>query len=126
MIILIDSHALVWWLSGNARLSRRANEVISSTPAFVSVASAYEIGLKVFGGRWAEARFIVDDFAEICAVNNITIVPISLSHALKAAAFEVEHRDPFDRLLAAQSIVEDLAIVTVDPAFKLFGCKTIW
>ncbi len=126
MNLLIDSHAFVWWLGNNARLSRRASEVISANPANVSVASAYEIGLKVFSGRWPDAQHVIENFSVTCALHSIRILPISLEHALKAAEFQADHRDPFDRLIAAQSLVEDLAVVTVDPAFKLFGCKTIW
>ncbi len=92
----------------------------------MSAASAYEIGLKVCSGKWPEAQKIVEAFAEICALNAISVLPVSLDHALKAAAFEAVHRDPFDRLLAAQSILGNLPLVTVDPAFKLFGCKTVW
>ena len=126
MNVLIDSHALIWWLSGNLRLSRQAHEAITSGTAHVSTASVYEIGLKVFSGKWPEAERTVETFAETCVLNDLTILPVTLDHALKAAAFEADHRDPFDRLLAAQSITENLTLVTVDPAFKLFGCKTVW
>jgi PIN domain nuclease of toxin-antitoxin system len=124
--VLIDSHAFIWWLSGNPRLSRQANEVMTSGTAHVSTASAYEIGLKVFSGKWPEAQNVVETFAETCALHAISVLPISLDHALRAAAFDADHRDPFDRLLAAQSLLENLTLVTIDPAFKQFGCKTLW
>jgi PIN domain nuclease of toxin-antitoxin system len=124
--VLIDSHALIWWLCGNPRLSRRAREAITAGPAYVSVASAYEIGLKVFNGKWPEAEKTIETFAQTCEVNALAVLPVSLDHALKAAGFEADHRDPFDRLLAAQSLLEDLPLVTIDPAFRLFGCKTVW
>jgi PIN domain nuclease of toxin-antitoxin system len=124
--LLIDSHAFIWWLADNPRLSQRAKTAISENDPYVSVASAYEIGLKAFSGRWDEAVHVAETFADVCERNGFKALPISLDHAVKAAAFDVNHGDPFDRLLAAQSLIEDFALVTVDRAFKLFGCKTIW
>jgi PIN domain nuclease of toxin-antitoxin system len=124
--VLIDSHAFIWWLADNPRLSQRAKAAISEGTPYVSVVSAYEIGLKAFSGRWDEAARVAETFAEACERDGINVLPISLDHAIKAAAFDIDHGDPFDRLLAAQSLIEDLTLVTVDRAFKLFGCKTIW
>jgi PIN domain nuclease of toxin-antitoxin system len=124
--VLIDSHAFIWWLADNPRLSQRAKAAISEGSPYVSVASAYEIGLKAVSGRWEEAVRVAESFAEACEGDGISVLPISLDHAIKAAAFDIDHGDPFDRLLAAQSLIEDFTLVTVDRAFKLFGCKTIW
>jgi PIN domain nuclease of toxin-antitoxin system len=124
--VLIDSHAFIWWLADNRRLSQGAKAAISENDPYVSVVSAYEIGLKAFSGRWDEAVQVAETFGEACERNGIGILPISLDHAIKAAAFGVDHGDPFDRLLAAQSLIEDFTLVTVDRAFGLFGCKTIW
>lgn len=126
MTVLLDSHTFIWWMSAVDRLSPLARAAIEENNAFVSAVTAYELGIKFATGRLPAFQSIEDRFEMLCAEQNFSMLAIDVSHALTAAKLSLAHRDPFDRLLAAQSIVEDLAIVTIDPAFKLFGCKTIW
>lgn len=126
MSVLVDSHALVWWLEGNERLSFDARSALDAEEVYVSAASVYEIGNKVRSGKWPQAGSLIRTFQQTCERVGVKQLSVTVLHGLAAAAFEADHRDPFDRLIAAQSLVEDLPLVTIDPAFKLFGCKTIW
>ncbi len=93
---------------------------------FVSAASAYELAAKVRRGKLPEAEVLIRDFEKMCMAQRFTLLPITVSHALRAASFEQEHRDPFDRLIAAQSLLDELPVITIDPALADFGCKVIW
>jgi PIN domain nuclease of toxin-antitoxin system len=123
---LLDSHAYIWWMSTSSRLSHTARDIIENGEIYISAASAYELAAKAVRGKLPGFEKISAEFEEICTKQNFMFLPITVPHALAAANLMIEHRDPFDRLIAAQSFVEDLPLVTVDPAFKLFGCKTIW
>jgi PIN domain nuclease of toxin-antitoxin system len=77
-------------------------------------------------GKLSGLEKIGVDFEAVCTAENFALLPITMPHALAAAILTTDPRDPFDRLIAAQSLIEDLRVVTIDPAFRLFGCKTIW
>lgn len=126
MTVLLDSHAFIWWMSAVERLSPLARAAIVENDAFVSAVTAYELGIKFATGKLPAFQAIDDQFEMLCAEQDFSLLAVDVSHALAASKLPLVHRDPFDRLLAAQSLVEGLAIVTLDPAFKLFGCKTIW
>ena len=126
MTVLLDSHTFIWWMSTVERLSPLARAAIEENDAFVSAVTAYELGIKFATGRLPAFQSIEDRFELLCAEQDFSMLAVDVSHALAAAKLPLAHRDPFDRLLAAQSLVEDLPVVTLDPAFKLFGCKTIW
>ncbi len=126
MTVLLDSHTFIWWMSALGRLSPSAREAIEDNDAFVSAVTAYELGIKFVSGRLPSFQALEGRFEMLCAEQNFNLLAVEVPHALAAAKLPLAHRDPFDRLLAAQSLVDDLAIVTIDPAFKLFGCKTIW
>ena len=113
-------------MSALERLSPLAREAIAEKDVFVSAVTAYELGIKFATGRLPAFQPIGDRFEALCAEQDFSMLAVDVSHALAAAKLPLAHRDPFDRLLAAQSLVEDLPVVTLDPAFKLFGCKTIW
>ncbi|MGL4488736.1 MAG: type II toxin-antitoxin system VapC family toxin, partial [Rhizobiaceae bacterium] len=123
---LLDSHALVWWMSGNARLSVTARSMIETDDIFVSAATAYELAAKVRRGKLPEADALIADFDKLCAEQRFALLPITVRHALQAASFEQDHRDPFDRLIAAQSLAEGLPVISLDPALSSFGCQIIW
>ncbi len=126
MRLLLDSHALLWWLSDDERLSKTARDAIQSGEVYVSAITAYELGIKFKRGQLSGAARLFSDFEKHCADEQFQLLSISAAHALAAAAFGDEHRDPFDRLIAAQSLVENLAIVSIDKALLTFGCKLIW
>ncbi len=126
MKALLDSHTYIWWISSSDRLSSTARDIIENGEIYVSAASAYELAAKAVRAKLLGFEKIGVEFEGICAVQKFVTLSITVPHALVAANLTTDHRDPFDRLIAAQSLVEDLAVVTVDPAFRLFGCKTIW
>lgn len=128
MKILLDSHALVWYLNGDRRLSRKAREITddSESEVFISAVCAWEIAVKVNRGRWPEAVQIADSLQEITMAQAFEALPITIDHARVAGFLSGRHHDPFDRMLAAQSQIEGMPIVTADSAFREFGTPVIW
>ena len=128
MRLLLDTHVLFWALMKPALLSATAREALESetVAVYVSVASAWEIAIKVGLGKWPEAEVLAHQFAEQTAVQDFAILPISLSHARAAGLMASPHRDPFDRLLAAQATIENLTLVTADPRFAGLGATVMW
>jgi PIN domain nuclease of toxin-antitoxin system len=123
MRVLIDSAALIWWFAADDRLGSGAAELIEdpSTEAYVSVASAWEIGMKKASGKlrvegdvpdWLEAGLMYD-------------LPVRMRHAQAAAALPMHHRDPFDRMLVAQAIAEGLVLITPDEALRRYEVPLI-
>jgi PIN domain nuclease of toxin-antitoxin system len=126
--ILLDSHAFVWFLTGNTSLSSPAREAILAEDAtvYVSAASAWEIATKVRAGKWAEAEPIAHDLEGVLTEHDFTPLAVTVEHGRLAGFLPGAHRDPFDRMLAAQAITEDMPLVTVDPAFKSFDVRVLW
>jgi PIN domain nuclease of toxin-antitoxin system len=126
--ILLDSHAFVWFLTGNTSLSTPAREAILAEDAtvYVSAASAWEIATKVRAGKWAEAEPIAHDLEGVLTEHDFTPLAVTVEHGRLAGFLPGAHRDPFDRMLAAQAITEDMPLVTVDPAFKSFDVRVLW
>ena len=125
MKLLIDTHALMWWLSDSPRLSRTARAAIADprNDLFVSACAAYEIGYKQRSGRIPP---ITDHLPAELRRQAIAVVAITLEHALRAAALPGPHRDPWDRLMIAQAFTEDCQMVTVDPVFSGYGVPVLW
>lgn len=126
--LLLDTHAFLWWATDDARLSGRARATIAdeANAVLVSAASAWEIATKHRLGKLAEAEEAVAQFGELIAADGFEHLPINHLHAIKAGSYQCPHRDPFDRMLAAQSELEMASLVTCDPAFAAFGTKTLW
>jgi PIN domain nuclease of toxin-antitoxin system len=127
MTILLDSHALVWYLAGDRRCSRAARDAIESDDeVLVSAVTAWELSNKYRLGKWPEVARLVERFAQRIAEYSWQALPVTLEHAQRAGLMAAAHRDPFDRLLAAQAEIENVALVTADPAFRAFGTRTLW
>ena len=128
MRILLDTHALLWWLDGDRRLSQRARRLIDSdqTAVLVSAASAWEIRTKFRLGKLPGAAAVAADLMGCLDSQGFAPLSITVDHAQRAGSLPGPHRDPFDRVLIAQSQAEDLPLVTVDPVFGLYGVKVIW
>jgi PIN domain nuclease of toxin-antitoxin system len=126
--LLLDTHALFWWLIDETRLSPQAVDAIRAkdNEVFVSVASAWEMAIKVGSGKWPEARALLDDFEGLVSAENFRLLPMSVAHVRDAGLMQSPHRDPFDRLLAAQSMREGLMIVTADAALRALGAPSLW
>jgi len=128
MRLLLDTHALLWWLDGDRRLSRRARTAIGDVEntVFVSAASAWEITTKNRLGKLPGAADVAADVAGAVSGQGFAPLDITIVHAQRAGRLPGEHRDPFDRMLIAQSQVEDLQIVTDDSVFDAYGVERLW
>jgi PIN domain nuclease of toxin-antitoxin system len=128
MKLLLDTHAIVWWLVNSRKLSDRARAVIAdpANTIYISAASAWEIATKVRLGKWPEAAALVGAFDAIMEANGFEALAISVHHAIHAGTLHAAHPDPFDRMLAAQAELEGVDLVTADPAFAEFDVRTIW
>lgn len=126
--LLLDTHALIWWLAGDDALSRRAREAIADevNEIAVSAASAMEIATKFRIGKLPGAALLAHSFEEIIANQGFGELPISVHHARIAGELNIAHKDPFDRLLIAQAQVEDMLLVSNEALFDGFAVKRLW
>lgn len=128
MRILLDTHALLWWLAGDAQLSQPARAAIAdeSNEIFVSAASAWEVTTKHRLGKLPGAGPLAVDFAREVQRQAFTPLAITLAHGQIAGALLGEHRDPFDRMLIAQAREEKMALVSNEAVFDAFGIARLW
>ena len=128
MKVLLDTHTFLWWIADSPRLSARAREVIrdSNNELFFSAASGWEIAIKAQLGRLQLPDNLEQFIVEQLSLNTILVLPIQLRHALHVYTLPQHHRDPFDRMLVAQSQVENLPVLTTDPQIAQYEVKTIW
>lgn len=128
MNVLLDTHALLWWLFDDPRLSGNARKVIASpdSAVFISSASVWEIATKYRLGKLPEAREAVENLPQLLLLNRMEELPISAAHALAAGLLPTEHRDPFDRMLIAQAQLESMPVVTTDAQFQGHKIQIIW
>ncbi len=128
MRLLLDTHALLWWLAGDERLSATARLAISSedNEIFVSAASAWEVSTKHRLGKLPGAGPLAVDFAREVRQQGFSELPISLAHGQVAGALPGEHRDPFGRMLIAQAREEKMALVSNENMFDSFGVQRVW
>jgi PIN domain nuclease of toxin-antitoxin system len=126
--LLLDTHALIWWLAGEEALSRRAREAIAdeANSIAVSAASAIEVATKFRIGKMPDAALLAEDFEAIIAEQGFVELAISVRHARLAGAMNIAHKDPFDRLLIAQALVEDMVLVSNESLFDGFAVKRLW
>ena len=126
--LLLDTHALVWWLTDDDHLSAAARRAMGddTREVVVSAASAWEIATKQRLGRLATVPPVAEWFGALSAANGFRHLDVPYLHALRAGGYSAAHRDPFDRMLAAQAEMEDLSLVTRDPAFGLLATSTLW
>lgn len=127
MKLLLDTQAFVWWSQGHPGLSNDAvRAIVLSDPEFISVATAWEIAIKVGTGKWQEAKPLIDDFEELVATQGFELLPLSVVDVRRAGLMTSNHRDPFDRALSAQALNNDLTLVTSDRAMASLGARTMW
>lgn len=127
MTCLLDTHTLLWWILGDSRLPVSMRTHIMRSPhVYVSAASVWEITTKVRIGKLPLAINIVADFLGILEHQGFISLPVTTVHAHLAGSIESEHRDPFDRMLAAQSIIENMPVITRDPNIKNLGASVMW
>jgi PIN domain nuclease of toxin-antitoxin system len=125
---LLDTHALIWWVEGDERISRQLRRMLGQPgeDVYVSAATAWEIATKVRIGKLKAPKALLADFVEAIELLGFRPLPIALRHGYDAGQLPGTHRDPFDRMLAAQARAEGLALVSCDPAFEALGLKTVW
>lgn len=128
-ILLLDTHAYVWALTEPARLSRRARTAIeaSSNTVLVSAATAWEMAIKHRAGKWPEAEILLAQHDDLTSRLGAQTLDITAADAIRAGSLDWDHADPFDRMLAAQSLLHRAALVTRDAAFHhLRGLTITW
>jgi len=128
MRLLLDTHALLWWWGESSRLSPRIQALLidSANVVFVSAASAWEIAIKHRIGKLPSGERIIAQWSERLVLDRFVEIPMSAAHALRAGSLSGEHRDPFDRMLAAQSLIEGLPLATSDSALAALGADVLW
>ncbi len=127
MKAILDTHAFLWALAGDARMSRHARDIFAGPADLsLSIASIWEILIKVQSGKLNFPRpagpYVLSKLAE----NRIKSLPISIDHLLALERLPMHHRDPFDRILIAQGLEEKLPIITSDPLFRNYPVEVIW
>lgn len=126
--LLVDTHAAVWWWKESPRLGRDARAAIASrtNTVWVSAISAIELAIKYRIGKFDEIGDPAVGYPRLMARSGFVDLPINHSHALTAGLLPGDHRDPFDRIIAAQALLEGLTAVTCDDAFAAFDCTVLW
>ena len=128
MKILLDTHAFLWWIRDDPRLSRRARELVTSgrNELFLSVTCVWEILTKTQTGKLRLAEPPQKFVTEQLTANNIQVLPLTLDHVLRLEQLPLHHRDPFDRILIAQSLEEEFPILSADPLLKNYSATLLW
>ena len=128
MKALLDTHAFLWWITDDARLSKRARGFIADpdNELLLSAASAWEMAIKASLGKLEVAGELVELVTAEMNANAINGLAVTVQHALRVLALPHHHRDPFDRLLVAQCQIEDVPIVSGDAQYRKYGVKRIW
>jgi PIN domain nuclease of toxin-antitoxin system len=121
--LLLDTHAIIWWLRDDARLSREAKRAIATADlVWVSAASGWELAIKAARGRLR----LAEPLHITIATDQFTELPLTVRHAEEMARLPPHHGDPHDRALIAQARLEGATIVTHDRAFEAYGVPVIW
>lgn len=126
MRILLDTHTLLWGLNDVDKLSERARELLPLSETCFSVASLWEILIKTQCGKLSLPAPAGPYVIAKLAFNGVKLLPVTTNHVLRVESLPLHHRDPFDRILIAQAIEEDLPIVTVDTVFNRYPVRIIW
>jgi PIN domain nuclease of toxin-antitoxin system len=128
MHLLPDTHTLLWWLEENASLPRSARKVIASkaNDVLISAASAWEIATKVRLGKLPIAIDLAHDFSAYLQRERFETLAVSAEHGIRAGLLPGPHKDPFDRMLIAQALAENLVIVSNDSVFDGYGVERAW
>ena len=124
---LLDTHTLIWFIDGSDQLSQRARQEIETENAnnFVSIASFWEIAIKVSLGK-LELKTTFNQINNKLIENGFEVLPITFEDTLVISSLPLHHRDPFDRIIIAQAMTNNITIVSKDRQFSLYGVKVIW
>lgn len=128
MRLLLDTHTLLWFVSADPQLSQTAQQAIADpgNQKVISLVSVWEIAIKYSLGR-LDLKMPLEDFiSQHLTPSKVEILPIAVPHILKVASLPHHHRDPFDRLLIAQAMTENVPLVSADSAFDQYGQARLW
>lgn len=127
MKFLLDSHTFLWIMETPGRLSDRVRQIVEDrgSALFVSIATPWELAIKTNSGKMNAAK-ILNEFDRTIFSAGYELLETKVSHVIRAGTLPVHHRDPFDRLLAAQSLELRLPLLSRDKVFDLYGVKRIW
>lgn len=128
MRALLDTHTLIWAVYNEDFLSSNVRKLLENLgdEIFVSAVSAWEIATKYRLGKLPEAQELAEDFLSVVPASGYTFLPITPEHALRAGRLPGSHKDPFDRMLAAQAIHEDLTLLSNDDQLDQFAIRRVW
>ena len=128
MRLLLDSHAFLWWLDGDPKLTGAARTAIAADPSQVAVsaATAWEIAAKARIGKLPDALDVAADVAGCIAREGFQPLAVTVEHGERAGAMPGPLRDPFDRMLIAQAMLENLHLVSIERAFDVYGVARLW
>ena len=128
MLALLDTHTLIWWISDDPALAKAARSIIADTEntMLVSAASAWELAIKYQKGKLRKAADLISDFSGRVKREGFQLLPISAEHGISAGLLPGLHKDPFDRMLIAQSQAENIPIISNDVVFDTYGVRRLW
>jgi PIN domain nuclease of toxin-antitoxin system len=128
MRLLLDTHTIVWVMNDDRRLSKPARAAVASpsNSAFASAASIWEAATKFRLGKFPDAELLVDNPRRVLAALEIDVISVTLEHARLAGTLVHSHKDPFDRMLAAQALIDNLTLVSVDEVLDGFAVARLW
>jgi PIN domain nuclease of toxin-antitoxin system len=126
--VLLDTHAFLWWIAGDTALSHRARVAIGDdgNTVFVSAASAWEITTKFRIGKLPGVAAIADDLAAVLDSQGFVALPVTFAHGQTAGALPGPLKDPFDRMLIAQAMLDRMALVSNEQGFGAYGVRLLW
>jgi PIN domain nuclease of toxin-antitoxin system len=124
---LLDTHPFIWFINGDKELSNKARELIEADASvnFISIASIWEIAIKISLGK-LQLNTSFEEINKQIEVNGLHLLPTTFDHTLQLSKLPFHHRDPFDRMIIAQSIVNRLTLVSRDNNFKAYGISVFW
>jgi PIN domain nuclease of toxin-antitoxin system len=126
--VLLDTHALIWWFSDDPSLPQTVRGIIADTDntLVVSAASAWELAIKHQSGKLRKVADLVSDFSGRIDREGFQLLPISAEHGIRAGLLPGLHKDPFDRMLIAQSQAENVPIISNEAVFEAYGVRRLW
>lgn len=128
MRVLLDTHAFLWWLDGDKRMSKRARALVANedTEVLVSAATAWELSIKAASGKLPGALDVAADVLGCIRAQGFVPLDLTVLHAQRAGSLPPIHADPFDRALISQALLEGVPILSVDEIFDGYGVTRIW
>ena len=128
MKVLLDTHALIWFIGGDKQFSEKARTELAGQQegVFVSIASIWEMAIKLGLGKLRLRLRLEDELLAFLEQNGFKILPIEYAHVARVASLPSKHKDPFDRLLVAQTLIEDMTLVSQDSNLDGYGIKRLW